>query len=117
MQVFKLMSPHWEFTLALNANGRGGLISAGGIIESTFTPGEYGMSVSTEDAEPKNRTITRLVVFVGCNLRVSCRPGQAAVGQSNVRNMLVERSETYGSGQLTDLTIAASELIVNSQRH
>jgi hypothetical protein len=37
--VFKLMAPHYRFTLDINFKGRGSLINAGGIIESVFTPG------------------------------------------------------------------------------
>jgi hypothetical protein len=39
VQVFKLMAPHYRFTLDINSKARSSLISAGGIIESVFTPG------------------------------------------------------------------------------
>lgn len=45
--VFKLMAPHYRFTLDINFKGRGSLINAGGIIESVFTPGAYAMRLSS----------------------------------------------------------------------
>jgi hypothetical protein len=45
LQVYKLMMPHWAFTMQINANARSSLINAGGIIEQCFTPGSYAMEV------------------------------------------------------------------------
>jgi hypothetical protein len=39
-QVFKLMLPHFRFTLDINSKARASLINAGGIIEDTFTAGD-----------------------------------------------------------------------------
>jgi hypothetical protein len=50
LQVYKLMAPHWAFTLQINANGRSRLISAEGLIERCFTPGEYALEVSQAEA-------------------------------------------------------------------
>jgi hypothetical protein len=47
LQVYKLMVPHWAYTLEINANARAALINAGGIIESVFTPGSYAMEVGS----------------------------------------------------------------------
>jgi len=44
--VYKLMVPHYRYTLQINAQARASLINAGGIIESCFTPGEYAMRLS-----------------------------------------------------------------------
>jgi hypothetical protein len=38
--VFKLMLPHFRFTLDINSKARASLINAGGIIEDTFTAGD-----------------------------------------------------------------------------
>ena len=46
-QVYKLMLPHFRYTLQINANARNSLINAGGIIESVFTPGPYAMRLSS----------------------------------------------------------------------
>jgi hypothetical protein len=45
--VYKLLLPHFRFTLAINANARANLIDAGGIIERCFTPGEHSMAISS----------------------------------------------------------------------
>ncbi|EFN59698.1 hypothetical protein CHLNCDRAFT_33552 [Chlorella variabilis] len=45
--VFKLMLPHFRFTLDINSKARGALISASGIIEDVFTPGAYAMLLSS----------------------------------------------------------------------
>ncbi|CAK9181814.1 unnamed protein product [Ilex paraguariensis] len=44
--VFKLLDPHMRYTLEINAMAREYLINAGGVIESSFTPGKYCMEIS-----------------------------------------------------------------------
>ncbi|XP_042518149.1 linoleate 13S-lipoxygenase 3-1, chloroplastic [Macadamia integrifolia] len=44
--IFKLLDPHMRYTLEINALARQTLISAGGVIESCFTPGQYCMEMS-----------------------------------------------------------------------
>lgn len=43
VQVYKLMLPHFRYTMSINASARGGLINADGVIEKTFAPGPYAM--------------------------------------------------------------------------
>lgn len=45
--IYRLLHPHLRYTLELNAVGRDILISAGGVIENTFSPGEYCMEISS----------------------------------------------------------------------
>lgn len=47
-QVYKLLQPHFRYTLRINCNARKELICAGGIIENTFTPGPYCMELSAK---------------------------------------------------------------------
>ncbi|XP_031493152.1 linoleate 13S-lipoxygenase 3-1, chloroplastic-like [Nymphaea colorata] len=44
--IMKLLHPHMRYTLEINAMARQILINAGGVIESCFTPGPYGMEIS-----------------------------------------------------------------------
>eukprot|EP00884_Botryococcus_braunii_P020118 jgi/Botrbrau1/6790/Bobra.0057s0024.2 len=44
--VYKLLMPYFRFHLAINAEARGGLISAGNVIEKCWTPGEYAMQLT-----------------------------------------------------------------------
>lgn len=44
--IFKLLKPHMRYTLEINALARQILISAGGVIESGFTPGSCCMEIS-----------------------------------------------------------------------
>ena len=46
-QVFKLMRPHYRYTLHINANARAILINAGGVLEQTFTTGRFTMEVAS----------------------------------------------------------------------
>ncbi|KAG2491170.1 hypothetical protein HYH03_010382 [Edaphochlamys debaryana] len=46
--VFKLMLPHFRYTLNINRNARSSLINAGGIIEKTFSAGEYAMRLAAK---------------------------------------------------------------------
>ncbi|XP_042384066.1 putative lipoxygenase 5 [Zingiber officinale] len=43
--IYKLLKPHMRYTLQVNALARQILISGGGIIESSFTPGPIGMEI------------------------------------------------------------------------
>ncbi|KAL6602995.1 hypothetical protein ACP70R_043356 [Stipagrostis hirtigluma subsp. patula] len=45
--IYRLLHPHFRFTMEINALARQKLINAGGIIESTFSPGEYCMELSS----------------------------------------------------------------------
>ncbi|TKW22386.1 hypothetical protein SEVIR_4G225100v4 [Setaria viridis] len=45
--VYRLLHPHFRFTMEINAQARASLISADGIIESTFSPGKYCMLLSS----------------------------------------------------------------------
>ncbi|XP_038704576.1 lipoxygenase 6, chloroplastic-like [Tripterygium wilfordii] len=45
--IFKLLHPHMRYTLEINALARQSLINGGGIIEACFSPGKYGMEVSS----------------------------------------------------------------------
>ncbi|XP_047317023.1 linoleate 13S-lipoxygenase 3-1, chloroplastic-like isoform X2 [Impatiens glandulifera] len=44
--IFKLLDPHMRYTLEINALARQSLISADGVIESSFTPGRYCIELS-----------------------------------------------------------------------
>ncbi|XP_043691676.1 linoleate 13S-lipoxygenase 2-1, chloroplastic-like [Telopea speciosissima] len=45
--IYRLLNPHFRYTMEINALARGLLINAGGIIESTFSPGKYSMEISS----------------------------------------------------------------------
>ncbi|VAI12704.1 unnamed protein product [Triticum turgidum subsp. durum] len=45
--VYQLLHPHFRYTMEINAQARQMLIDAGGIIESTFSPGRYCMELSS----------------------------------------------------------------------
>lgn len=45
--VYHLMVPHFRYTLSINNNARASLINAGGVIENTFSAGEYAMRLSS----------------------------------------------------------------------
>ncbi|XP_057483769.1 linoleate 13S-lipoxygenase 2-1, chloroplastic-like [Actinidia eriantha] len=45
--IFRLLHPHFRYTMEINALARQKLINAGGIIESTFTPGKYSIELSS----------------------------------------------------------------------
>lgn len=44
--IAKLLHPHFRYTMEINAAARQNLIAAGGVIESTFTPGKYALEMS-----------------------------------------------------------------------
>ncbi|EFJ46751.1 hypothetical protein VOLCADRAFT_105417 [Volvox carteri f. nagariensis] len=45
--VYKLMLPHFRYTVNINRNARASLINAGGVIEKTFSAGPYAMRLSS----------------------------------------------------------------------
>ncbi|CAK9146782.1 unnamed protein product [Ilex paraguariensis] len=45
--IFRLLHPHLRYTMEINALARVALINAGGTIESSFSPGEYSMEISS----------------------------------------------------------------------
>lgn len=45
--IYRLLHPHFRYTMEINALARKYLISAKGIIESTFSPGKYSMELSS----------------------------------------------------------------------
>ncbi|KAJ9139720.1 hypothetical protein P3X46_030428 [Hevea brasiliensis] len=45
--VYRLLLPHFRYTMEINALARKALINAGGIIESSFFPGKYSMEMSS----------------------------------------------------------------------
>lgn len=45
--IYRLLHPHFRFTMEINAQARGMLINANGIIESAFAPGKHCMELSS----------------------------------------------------------------------
>ncbi|CAK7339257.1 unnamed protein product [Dovyalis caffra] len=45
--IYRLLHPHFRYTMQINAQARDTLINAGGIIETTFSPGKYCMELSS----------------------------------------------------------------------
>ncbi|KAM7523359.1 hypothetical protein LguiA_013261 [Lonicera macranthoides] len=45
--IYRLLHPHFRFTLAINAEARQSLINAKGTIEMGFAPGKYSMELSS----------------------------------------------------------------------
>ncbi|KAJ6428032.1 hypothetical protein OIU84_023446 [Salix udensis] len=45
--IYRLLHPHFRYTMQINAEARKSLINAGGTIESTFSPGKYSMELSS----------------------------------------------------------------------
>ncbi|KAJ8423313.1 hypothetical protein Cgig2_008842 [Carnegiea gigantea] len=45
--IYRLLHPHFRYTMEINALARGLLINANGIIESTFSPGKYSIELSS----------------------------------------------------------------------
>ena len=43
--IYRLLHPHFRYTVEINALAREALINAGGTIETAFTPGKYAMQV------------------------------------------------------------------------
>ncbi|CAH1452673.1 unnamed protein product [Lactuca virosa] len=46
--IRRLLLPHFRYTMQINALARLALINAGGIIESTFSPGKYSMQICSD---------------------------------------------------------------------
>lgn len=44
--IYKLLHPHFRYTMEINALAREALINAAGIIESSFSPGKYSIELS-----------------------------------------------------------------------
>lgn len=45
--IYRLLHPHFRYTIEINALARESLINAGGIIESSFSPGKYSIELSS----------------------------------------------------------------------
>ncbi|XP_021772004.1 linoleate 13S-lipoxygenase 2-1, chloroplastic-like [Chenopodium quinoa] len=45
--IYRLLHPHFRYTTEINALARLALINAGGIIESSFSPGKYSLELSS----------------------------------------------------------------------
>ncbi|CAM6105304.1 unnamed protein product [Calypogeia fissa] len=45
--ILKLLQPHFRYTMEINAAARQSLISAGGVIEKSFLPGQFAMEMSS----------------------------------------------------------------------
>ncbi|EEF48844.1 lipoxygenase, putative [Ricinus communis] len=45
--IYRLLHPHFRYTMEINALARESLINAEGIIESSFSPGKYAMELSS----------------------------------------------------------------------
>ncbi|KAF5735752.1 linoleate 13S-lipoxygenase 2-1 chloroplastic-like [Tripterygium wilfordii] len=45
--IYRLLHPHFRYTMEINALARQLLINADGIIESSFSPGKYSMEISS----------------------------------------------------------------------
>ncbi|CAI0412782.1 unnamed protein product [Linum tenue] len=43
--IHRLLHPHFRYTMEINSLARESLINAGGIIESTFSPGKYSLDI------------------------------------------------------------------------
>lgn len=47
LQIFRLMLPHFRYTLPINAAARAQLVAADTVLEQCFTPGRYIMQLSS----------------------------------------------------------------------
>ncbi|GLT26979.1 hypothetical protein SLA2020_020120 [Shorea laevis] len=45
--IYRLLHPHFRYTMQINAKARSQLINADGVIESCFAPGKYSMEISS----------------------------------------------------------------------
>ncbi|KAK7261588.1 hypothetical protein RIF29_27902 [Crotalaria pallida] len=45
--IYRLLHPHFRYTMEINALAREALINAGGTIETSFSPGKYSMEISS----------------------------------------------------------------------
>ncbi|GKA67964.1 linoleate 13S-lipoxygenase 2-1, chloroplastic-like protein [Tanacetum coccineum] len=46
--IYRLLIPHFRYTMQINALARKSLINAGGVIESTFSLGKYCMQLCSD---------------------------------------------------------------------
>ncbi|KAF2605880.1 hypothetical protein F2Q68_00045841 [Brassica cretica] len=46
--IYRLLHPHFRYTMEINARARQSLVNAGGIIESCFWPGKYSLELSSD---------------------------------------------------------------------
>ncbi|XP_010512789.1 PREDICTED: lipoxygenase 2, chloroplastic-like [Camelina sativa] len=46
--IYRLLHPHFRYTIEINARARQSLINAGGIIETCFWPGKYSLELSSD---------------------------------------------------------------------
>ncbi|CAA7041873.1 unnamed protein product [Microthlaspi erraticum] len=46
--IYRLLYPHFRYTMKINASARKGLVNAGGIIENNFWPGKYSLELSSD---------------------------------------------------------------------
>ncbi|KFK26685.1 hypothetical protein AALP_AA8G279900 [Arabis alpina] len=46
--IYRLLHPHFRYTMEINARARQSLINAGGIIETCFWPGKYALELSSD---------------------------------------------------------------------
>ncbi|GAY49890.1 hypothetical protein CUMW_122500 [Citrus unshiu] len=75
--IYRLLHPHFRYTVEINAFARKDLVNAGGIIESTFSPGKYSMELSSvaydkqwrfdHEALPKNLISRRMAAEDPCS--------------------------------------------------
>ncbi|KAE8037063.1 hypothetical protein FH972_009688 [Carpinus fangiana] len=45
--IYRLLHPHFRYTMEINALAREALVNAGGIIETSFSPGKYSVELSS----------------------------------------------------------------------
>ncbi|KAG7559730.1 PLAT/LH2 domain superfamily [Arabidopsis thaliana x Arabidopsis arenosa] len=45
--IYRLLHPHFRYTMEINARARQSLVNAGGIIETCFWPGKYSLELSS----------------------------------------------------------------------
>ncbi|XP_048323897.2 linoleate 13S-lipoxygenase 2-1, chloroplastic [Ziziphus jujuba] len=45
--IYRLLHPHFRYTMEINALARSSLINADGVIEASFSPGKYAMELSS----------------------------------------------------------------------
>ncbi|KAF8117909.1 hypothetical protein N665_0008s0247 [Sinapis alba] len=46
--IYRLLHPHFRYTMEINARARQSLVNAGGIIETSFWPGKYSLELSSD---------------------------------------------------------------------
>jgi lipoxygenase len=76
--IYRLLHPHFRYTMEINARARGKLISADGIIESSFAPKKYCIELSSAvyrdfwrfDMEALPDDLIRRYGSVGCQCKI-----------------------------------------------